>query len=98
MADAMVTGRMPQQKKSRGMRILKRNGLSASQAVNMMFDRIIEDGDASFLQEKPSYTNSDSWAHAAAFIDTLPQKRSSKYDDMTKSQLKTERLASRGLI
>ena len=45
----MVTGRMPERKKQQGLRVLKRDGMNASQAVNLLFDRLIEEGSADFL-------------------------------------------------
>ena len=42
VTDAMVTGRMPERKKQQGLRVLKRDGMNASQAVNLLFDRLIE--------------------------------------------------------
>ncbi len=44
VTDAMVTGRMPERKKQQGLRVLKRDGMNASQAVNLLFDRLIEEG------------------------------------------------------
>lgn len=49
VTDAMVTGRMPERKKQQGLRVLKRDGMNASQAVNLLFDRLIEEGSADFL-------------------------------------------------
>ena len=43
VTDAMVTGRMPERKKQQGLRVLKRDGMNASQAVNLLFDRLIEE-------------------------------------------------------
>ena len=42
METAMVTGRMTPQKKEAGNAILKRAGLNASQAINRLYDRLIE--------------------------------------------------------
>lgn len=41
MADAMVTGRMPQAKKQAGGRVLQSLGLSASQVINQLYDYLI---------------------------------------------------------
>ena len=49
MGEAMVTGRMAPGKKRRGGLVLQREGLTASQAINRMYDKLIENGDASFL-------------------------------------------------
>lgn len=42
---AMVTGRMSLDKKRRGGEILAHYGLSASQAINLLYDRILARGD-----------------------------------------------------
>ena len=44
MDDSMVTARMLDEKKRKGARILAREGLSASQAINLMYDKMIERG------------------------------------------------------
>ena len=38
----MVTARMAAEKKRRGASVLTRDGLSASQAINLMYDRLID--------------------------------------------------------
>ena len=48
MDDSMVTARMLDEKKRKGARILAREGLSASQAINLMYDKMIEEGEVSF--------------------------------------------------
>ena len=42
MGEAMVTGRMAPGKKRRGGLVLQREGLTASQAINRMYDKLIE--------------------------------------------------------
>ncbi len=98
MADAMVTGRMPEQKKQRGMRVLQRSGLNASQAVNLMFDRLIEEGSADFLLQDDLKPAAERWASAASFVDGLSRKRATRFDTMTKAEIKLERLAAKGLV
>lgn len=98
MADAMVTGRMPEQKKQRGMRALQRSGLNISQAVNLMFDRLIEEGNADFLLQGDLKPVSERWASSASFVDGLSRKRATRFDTMTKAEIKLERLAAKGLV
>ena len=50
MDDSMVTARMLDEKKRKGARILAREGLSASQAINLMYDKMIEEGEAGLLR------------------------------------------------
>ena len=42
MADAMVTARMSQEKKEAGNRVLEQLGTNASQAVNRLYDYVLE--------------------------------------------------------
>ena len=97
MADAMVTGRMDAQKKAEGMRILRREGLSASQAVNLLFDRVVAEGSCSFLYADATDARA---AHAAAapFVDALVVSQASRFDDMSKAQIRSERLRAKGLM
>ncbi len=97
MAQAMVTGRMVDEKKRRANLILEREGLNASQAINLMYDRIIEDGNAEFLVPGEREVDLDAWKRAAEFVDSLSEKRVSRFDDMTKAQIRMDRLAKRGL-
>ena len=58
----MVTGRMPERKKQQGLRVLKRDGMNASQAVNLLFDRLIEEGSADFLLQDGDASADERWA------------------------------------
>ena len=98
MADAMVTGRMSERKKQQGLRVLKRDGMNASQAVNLLFDRLIEEGSADFLLQDVDASTDERWASAARFVDGLSCKRSTRFDDMTKAEIKLDRLAAKGLV
>ena len=60
----MVTARMAAEKKRRGASVLTRDGLSASQAINLMYDRLIDEGEADFL-----FSSAVSYTHL-----TLPTK------------------------
>lgn len=97
MDDSMVTARMLVDKKRRGARILVREGLSASQAINLMYDKMIEEGEAGFLRSDEGCAEAK-WAAAANFVDGLSSKRSSRFDDMTKAEAKMDRLRSKGLV
>lgn len=98
MGDTMVTGRMSEQKKLRGMRVLKREGLNASQAVNLMFDRLIEGGSADFLVGDVGTCGTNRWNDAISFVDGLSQARVTRFDTMSKAEIKRERLATKGLL
>ena len=66
MDDSMVTARMLDEKKRKGARILEREGLSASQAINLMYDKMIEEGEAGFLRADSSRIGDEAkWAAAS---------------------------------
>lgn len=99
MEDVMVTGRMAADKKAAGVRVLKREGMNASQAVNLMFDRIIDEGSAAFLDGGAAVRDDNSrWLSAAQFVDSLSCRRVSRFDDMSKAEIKSDRLRSKGLM
>ena len=98
MSEAMVTGRMDQQKKKRVGHILKREGLNASQAINMMYDRVAEEGNVDFLKPQRVVPGSTAWKSAAEFVDSLTSPRKSRFDNMTDAEIRMERLKHRGLI
>lgn len=75
MGEAMVTGRMAPGKKRRGGLILHREGLTASQAINRMYDCLIEKGDASFLTGNITAEDEEAWFRAADFVDALSEKK-----------------------
>lgn len=96
MDDSMVTGRMLATKKQEGARVLQQAGLNASQAINLMYDRLVEEGSAEFLLPNISFQLDDSkWAAAASFVDSLSSTRKSRFDEMSKAEIKQERLRAK---
>jgi antitoxin component of RelBE/YafQ-DinJ toxin-antitoxin module len=96
MEDAMVTGRMSVEKKAAGNRALEKMGLNASQAVNRLYDRLIEEGDADFLlYEKPS---EHQWKLAAQLVDSVKMDVDERFLHMTRGEIKLERAKARGII
>lgn len=96
---AMVTGRMSPVKKEKGSKILKRAGMNASQAINLMYDRLIDEGNANFLlSSEDAEETSKKWEDAVRFVDSLSRKRDSRFHVMTKSEIKMERLNARGVL
>ena len=99
MPTSMVTGRMDDYKKERGAQVLAQAGLTASQAINLMYDRIISEQDAAFLlPDAQAAPQAERVQLATNFVDSLSRKASSRFDDMTKAEIRAERLASRGLM
>ena len=98
MDDVMVTGRMSAEKKAAGARVLDKAGLNASQAVNLLYDKLEEEQNADFLiHRKPE---PHEWESAAKFLDALasPTPVPSRFDTMTRGEIKLERAKSRGLV
>ena len=100
MADAMVTARMSSEKKEAGNRILEQLGINASQAVNRLYDYVIEKRQLPFPEEhvQKQYTQEEI-AQAMAWVDsirTLP--RNNRFATMSDDEIRLERLKSRGLL
>lgn len=101
METAVATGRMTPQKKEAGNAILKRAGPNASQAINRLHDQLTEEGDATFMQgSERTMPDPARWKLAAEFMDAISLKRTdpSRFDTMTKAEIKMGRLRSRGLV
>lgn len=96
MEDVMVTGRMSAQKKAAGNAVLKDAGLNPSQAINLMYSKLVDEKDASFLTEE-GY-DPIKWKVAAKFVDSLVVPQKTRFDNMTKAEIKMDRLRSRGLV
>ena len=97
MNESMVTGRMGAEKKALGGRILQKSGLSASQAINLLYDRIIRESNAEFLLEEGPRDDA-AWENAARFVDSLSVEQATRFEDMTKAQIRADRLKTRGLM
>lgn len=52
MADAMVTARMTSDKKEAGNRVLEQLGTNASQAVNKLYDYVLENKELPFKKRR----------------------------------------------
>lgn len=100
MADAMVTARMSQEKKEAGNRVLEQLGTNASQAVNRLYDYVLEKKELPFPEQqgRRKYTQEEI-ARAIAWVDGLRLTSApSRLDNMTLKEAKRERLAARGLM
>ena len=100
MEDAMVTGRMSLQKKKGGNRVLQKAGLNASQAINRMYSRLIEDNSADFLdmEDRDAEIDGVKWEIAAAFVDSLSAPLDDRFASMSDADIRMDRLRSRGLV
>lgn len=100
MADAMVTARMSPEKKEAGNRMLEQLGTNPSQAVNRLYDYVLEKKELPFPEhrERRRYTPEEI-AEAIAWVDSIPRRRTSgRFSDMTIKEAKRERLLAKGLM
>lgn len=92
MADAMVTGRMTPAKKEAGNKVLEELGLNASQAINQLYDYLIEKGSMPFSKPKREYTK-EQIEEALAYARSIPRKN--KFSDMTDDEVKRHKMKHR---
>ena len=96
MEDVMVTGRMSAEKKAAGAKVLAKSGLNASQAVNLLYDKLEAEQSAEFLiHRKPEARE---WESAAKFLDSLHMDIDSRFDNMTRGEVKLERAKAKGWV
>ncbi len=98
MDTSMVTGRMDAQKKERGNEVLSREGMNASQAINLMYDRLVSGQSAAFLAPESQRPTKAAWERAASVVDSISKPCTSRFDGMTRSEIKADRLRGRGLL
>ena len=98
MDDAMVTGRMSAEKKAAGAQVLEKAGLNVSQAINLLYDKLIEEQNADFILHR--IPEQREWESAAKFLDSLasPIPIATRFDNMTRGQIKLERAKAKGWI
>lgn len=94
----MVTGRMDEQKKAAGNAVLARNGMNASQAINLLYEKLIREKDVGFLFQEDWRPDPMDWARAAAFVDSLSSPAETQFDEMSKAEIKMARLAAKGAV
>lgn len=97
MQEAMVTARMGVGKKNAGNAVLKDAGMNASQAINLLYSKLIEDKDVSILKGSQE-VDPAKWKVAALFVDSLVAPHASRFDPMTDSEIRMDRLRSKGLV
>ena len=100
MADAMVTARMTQDKKDAANRILEQLGVNPSQAINRLYDYVLEHGRLPFPDEHGNQSRTEEQiAGAIAWADGLRMDGSSgRFDSMTLKEVKRQRLIAKGLV
>lgn len=96
MEDAMVTGRMSAEKKAAGAKVLAKAGLNANQAINLLYDKLEEEQSADFLMHRKPEPRE--WESAAKLFESIHMPIESRFDNMTKAEIKRERLMAKGLM
>lgn len=97
--DGMVTARMPIGKKEAGVAVLADLGVSASQAINGLFDYLIENGSLPFERaRKQGSVSPDEIACAAAWIDGISLPAGNRFATASDDDIRRERLSSKGLL
>lgn len=90
MADAMVTARMSREKKEAGNRMLEQLGTNASQAVNRLYDYVLEKKQLPFPEQqgRRTYTQEEiteaiAWVEGMRMVDVQGH-----FDNMTLKEVK----------
>lgn len=96
MDDAMVTGRMSAEKKAAGAKVLAKAGLNASQAINLLYDRLEEEQNADFLMHRKPKKHE--WESALKFLDSLHMPIDPRFENMTRGEIKLERAKAKGWV
>ena len=92
MPDAMVTARMSAQKKETGAKLLKSLGISASEAINQLYDYIIK------TERLPFDLPEDRLAQAVKRINDIPKVPVSKeFSMLSDNEIRLARLRKKGL-
>lgn len=96
MADVMVTGRMSQAKKQADNRVLQSLGMSASQAINQLYDYLVTQGANPFEQPAKDPDVDARLEEALAFVRSIPRKN--RFSTMTDAGIKRSKLAAQGFV
>ena len=96
MADAMVTARMPQSKKDAGNEVLRQLGYTASQAINELYDRVLETRSWPLARSEMGAVDSQRLAGALSFIDGISRVSADDFVDLDFDDAKRRRLIAKG--
>ena len=100
MADAMVTARMDAQRKEAGSRALAELGVSASEAINLLYEYVIKKGRLPFDRNSEDHASREQrLAESIAFVDSIPKiEIDERFDKMTMAEIRYERACRRALV
>lgn len=87
---------MSQAKKQAGSRVLQSLGMSASQAINELYDYLIAQRAMPFTKADDAPTVNGKLEDALRFVRSIPRKNS--FSDMNDEQIKRAKLASKGFV
>ena len=96
MADAMVTARMPQSKKDAGNEVLHKLGYTASQAINELYDRVLETQSWPLANAKMGAVDPRSLSEALSFVDGIARVGADDFVDIDLDEAKRRRLVEKG--
>lgn len=92
MANVMVTGRMTKAKKDAGNKVLESLGTNASQAINQLYDYLVEEHRLPFDDEVKSRPSVAQIKGAIAFIEDVPIANA--FSSMSDEDIKAKKLES----
>ena len=94
MADAMVTARVPRAKKEAGNRILEKLGTNASQAINDLYDYVLENEALPFGKKKleERRLTEEQIAEMREFIRSMPEPPEDlEFDKLSEEEIRQRR-------
>lgn len=95
MADAMVTGRMSAAKKEAGNRVLDGLGLNASQAINQLYDFLIQERTLPFAPSEEASLDPERIQEARAFVAAIPCRNA--FSSLSDEEIKDLKMGRYGL-
>ena len=99
MTDAMVTARMPKSKKDAGGRVLESLGVTASAAINGLYDYLIRNQELPFKEDAERVAPSKQELRAAvAWAGGIGRVEPGELSSLSLKEAKRHKLASRGLL
>ena len=98
MDDSIVTARVPRETKNQVANILKQQGSSPSEAINALYEYILEAKKLpdELLAKKRLYTAADI-DKALSLLDSMSIASDSRFNDMSADEILRERAVARGL-
>ncbi|MBP3883731.1 MAG: type II toxin-antitoxin system RelB/DinJ family antitoxin [Olsenella sp.] len=100
MPDAMVTARMDAQRKDAGSRALAELGVSASEAINLLYEYVIKKGRLPFDRNSDDLASREQrLAESIAKVDSIPKfELDERFGRMTMAEIRLERARRHALV